>query len=375
MRTASSCCGGRELLGRRGLVPPGAEVGARGDDPRIGEARGRRRERLDRGRRGVAELAAVAVGDGGVADVVVPRRELPGGALEEERRGRERGLEHLARRSDVVGREEPVRPGERGRVAGVVEERRRHGSVPARDTADEQGVVGVFSRVVAACESLCLRVPEVPVRGEPATAVAVGDECLRGRRLRLDDRVADLRRRATRGRARSGPSRASRSAASSCLRRRACATSGSGAPPRGGRSAPSPRRAGRRRRARTGTSRCRARRARASVRRRRAERRPRRSRSADGAPPRRRRASPHPMSASRSRQAVSRRGARRRSGSAWSEMSARSCLDLPCGLRCGRGPAAQQQDGCAGRRRRVGPSCRRTRMRAGFRRVRSASPR
>ena len=68
----------------------------------------------------------------------------------------------------------------------------------------------------------------------------------------------------------------------------------------------------------------------------------------DGAPPRRRRASPHPMSASRSRPAVSRRGVRRRSCSAWSEMSARSCLDLPCGLRCGRGPAAP----AAGRSRR-----------------------
>ena len=162
-----------QLLGVERLVLPGAEVRARRDDPRVDEAGSRRRQALDRGGCGVPELAAVAVGDCRVADVVVARGEIARGALQEERRGVEGVLQDLARRADVVGREQPVLPGQRRRMAGVVEERRQHRAVSPVTRRDEQRVVGRLVGVVAGGEALRLVVPEVTVGRQRAAAGAV----------------------------------------------------------------------------------------------------------------------------------------------------------------------------------------------------------
>ena len=183
-----------ELLRVARPVLPRAEVRAGRDDPRVDEARGGRWERLDRGRGGVPQLAAVPVGHGRVADVVVARRELARGALEEERRRVEGAFQHLAGRTDVVGREQPVLPRERGRVAGVVEERRERPAVAVGGAGDHERVVRRAVRVVAARVPLRVGVPEVPVGGEAAAALPVRDEGLGRRRLRLGHRVADLGR-------------------------------------------------------------------------------------------------------------------------------------------------------------------------------------
>ena len=174
-------------------IRPRTEVRAGRDDPRVDEARAGRREGLDRGRGRVAQLATVPVCDCRVADVVVARGELSRGALEKERRRLEGRLEHLACRTDVVGREQPVLPRERGRVAGVVEERCERPAARIRDTRDQERVVRCALRVVAARVPLRVCVPEVPVRREAAAALPVRDESLRRRGVRLGHRVADLR--------------------------------------------------------------------------------------------------------------------------------------------------------------------------------------
>ena len=191
LRRQLLACAELLLVGR--LVLPGAEIGARRDDPRVDEAGRGRRQALDRRRGGVAELAAVAVGDGRVADVVVARGELARRALEEERRSAEGVLQHLAGGADVVGRQLPVLPREGRRVAGVVEQRRAHLALVAGDPRDEQRVVGRRIGVVAAWRSAAASRPRSPgswparcgrSRTSPtprASAVA-----------RLDDRGADL---------------------------------------------------------------------------------------------------------------------------------------------------------------------------------------
>ena len=141
------------------------------------------------------ELAAVAVGNGRVADVVVARGELAGGSVEEERRGAEGVLEHLAGGTDVVGREEAVVPGERRRVTGVVEDGRENGAVAARHAPDEKRVVGRSAGVVAAGEPPRVLVPVVAVGGQAAAAVPVGHVRLHPRRPRFEDRVGDVPRK------------------------------------------------------------------------------------------------------------------------------------------------------------------------------------
>jgi hypothetical protein len=140
----------------------------------------------------VPELASVAVGDGRVADVVVARRELARGALQEERRGIESLLEDLACRADVVGREQLVLPRQGRWMAGVVEDRRQHGAVVAGDPRDEHRVVRWAAGVVAGGEALRLLVPEIAVGRERAAAGAIRHPRRDQRLLRLDDRRADL---------------------------------------------------------------------------------------------------------------------------------------------------------------------------------------
>ncbi len=142
------------------------------------------------------ELAAVAVGDRRVAHVVVARGQLPRGPLEEQRGGGEGAFQHLARGADVVGRQQPVLPGERRRVAGVVEQRRPHVARVARDPCDEQGVVGGDVGVVAGGEAPRVGIPEIAVRRQRAAPVTVGHPGRLECGDRLLDRCADLIREA-----------------------------------------------------------------------------------------------------------------------------------------------------------------------------------
>ena len=70
-----------------------------------------------------AELPAVAVGDGGVADVAFARAEVAGRTLQEQARRTGVPLDHFAHRADVIRADERVLPRERRRVAGVVHDR------------------------------------------------------------------------------------------------------------------------------------------------------------------------------------------------------------------------------------------------------------
>ena len=85
------------------------------------------------------------VRDGRVADVLVRRAELPRRALEEEaERAARLPLDDLAQRADVVRRDQRVVPGERRRVARVVDDRREHAAVAVGgDPTDDQRVVGM----------------------------------------------------------------------------------------------------------------------------------------------------------------------------------------------------------------------------------------
>ena len=215
------------------------------------------------------------------------------------------------------GESSAVLPGERRRVAGVVEDRRAHLAVLAGDARDEQRVVGGLVRVVAAGEAAGLGVPEVAVHRERAAAGAVRHPGGRERRARLGDRAGDLRGQVLDVRLdqlAAGPVRQLRVDVRAGVRVRHVEQERGVVEP-GLR--PGSRLAGRSRPARAGTSRGRPRRARASARRPRAARtRPPWPRTA-GARPRRRRASPRPRSGHRSRPAASRRAWRRRSGSGW----------------------------------------------------------
>ena len=140
------------------------------------------------------------VRDRRVADVLVRRAELPRRALEEQAgRASRLPFDDLAQRADVVRRDQRVVPGERRRVARVVDERPEHAAVVGGgDPAHDQGVVGVRDRVEAAHEAA------VPALGSgrsrfrarsqrPVAHVSVaGASESSASRRRLEDRAAQL---------------------------------------------------------------------------------------------------------------------------------------------------------------------------------------
>ena len=69
------------------------------------------------------ELPAVAIGDGRVADEAFARAEVAAGALQEQAWRVELCFDRFAERADVVGADQRVLPGERRRMAGIVDER------------------------------------------------------------------------------------------------------------------------------------------------------------------------------------------------------------------------------------------------------------
>ena len=177
----------RRRVGRLG--GPHAERRARLDDPAEGERRAGWRQPLERRQHGVAERAAVAIGDAGVSDVLMARSKLARRPLEEGRQGAVRGrLDHLPGGTDEVGRDERVLPRERRRVAGVVVEHAEHPPARRGDPADEQGVVCRRRGVEA--DDVAAGVQQVAVRGQRAAAGRTGER----RRLGALDRLACSRR-------------------------------------------------------------------------------------------------------------------------------------------------------------------------------------
>ena len=127
---------------------PDRERGAGLDDAVVAERLAGRQHALERRERTEAEPAPVLVGDGRVADVLMGGAELARGALEEEARGAAGVLlDDLAHGADVVGGDQRVLPGERRRVAGVVDDRAEHAPVVGRgDPPDDERVVGTARR-------------------------------------------------------------------------------------------------------------------------------------------------------------------------------------------------------------------------------------
>ena len=105
---------------------------------------------MERGQGGVAELPAVTVGDRGVAHVLDPGREFARCSLEEHRQSAGVPFDGLPHRPDVVGRHEVVLPGERRRMAGVVDDCGQPPSRGRRHPPRDERVVGCGVRVEAA---------------------------------------------------------------------------------------------------------------------------------------------------------------------------------------------------------------------------------
>ena len=165
----------REFLCRQRLVRPCAQRRAGHHRAGVAKTCARRRQRGERRKRGVGELLTVAVCDCRITHKALDRAQLSTRALQEEARRTRLALDHLAQRTDVVGADERVVPRERGRVAGVVHDAREELAVGAGDACDEHGVIGWASRIEAAGPELPLRIPEIAMRREIATAVAVND--------------------------------------------------------------------------------------------------------------------------------------------------------------------------------------------------------
>ena len=170
-------CGGVE--GGRRLVRcrlPHAERRPGLDEASVGQRRPGRRHALERGHRGVPEGTTVPVRDSRIADVLMARRELTRRPLQEDARDTPgRRLDHLAHGADEVGRDEPVLPRQRGRVAGVVDEHGKQRPVRLRDPPDDDRVVGRHIRVEA--DHIPITVQKIAIGGEPAPA-----DCGRQRR-------------------------------------------------------------------------------------------------------------------------------------------------------------------------------------------------
>ena len=141
--------------------------------------------RLERRHRRMPEGAAVPVGDLRVADVLMAGAKLARRALQEDAgNAAGRRLDDLARRADEVGRDEPVLPRQRRRVAGVVDEHRRARPRPVA-RCGRRRPCRPASRGVEA-DHIAITVREVAVRGEPAASPSVRQR----RRNRRRDRLA-----------------------------------------------------------------------------------------------------------------------------------------------------------------------------------------
>ena len=141
--------------GSNGAGQPDRERGAGLDDGVVSERVARRQHPLERRERAEPEPAPVLVGDRRIADVLVGRPELARRPLEEEARGAAGvRLDDLPHGADVVGRDQRVLPGERGRVARVVARSSRaiRPSPSAVTRPTTSGVVGLRGGVEAAYE-------------------------------------------------------------------------------------------------------------------------------------------------------------------------------------------------------------------------------
>src|SRR5262245_18108047 len=128
---------------RRIGLPKYGQRSARFDDALVLEERAGTLHGRQRGEDRKTEAAAVTIGDGGVGGVLLRGGKLAAGALQEEARGAARlRLDDLAHRADVVGGNQLVLPGERRRMAGVVDDRRHHSTRIIAHAADEEGVIG-----------------------------------------------------------------------------------------------------------------------------------------------------------------------------------------------------------------------------------------
>jgi len=87
-------------------------------------------------------LPAVAIRDGRIADVAIPRAEVAGGALKKEARRVRFALDHLAHRTHVIGADERVLPGERRGMARVIHDGAEDRAGIRNHLAEHHGVIG-----------------------------------------------------------------------------------------------------------------------------------------------------------------------------------------------------------------------------------------
>ena len=184
--------GGDSIVGQRAVVP-GADGGAGDNGAGVFEAAcraaGAVREPTGRG---VAQLAAIAIGDRRVADETVPRAELSAGARRNRHARAGDRLDDVARRADVVGTDQRVVPGERRRVAGVVDDRGHDASGGVGSPSHDQRVVGRVGRIEAADEQTVVGVPKIAIGRQRAAAAAVDDRDGLQRGRGLGDGVGEL---------------------------------------------------------------------------------------------------------------------------------------------------------------------------------------
>ena len=133
-------------------------------DALIGQLLAGREHAGQDGQHGIAQLAAILVGDFRLGFVTAPRRQIARGAMHEHaHRAAGVALHHFAHGADIIGRQQPVAAAQRDGMAGIVDDGGADPAVHAGNAADQQRVVGLFGQVQAA--NVAAAWPDPPHRG------------------------------------------------------------------------------------------------------------------------------------------------------------------------------------------------------------------
>ena len=145
-------------VGGLGPQAPAAQTRAGILDPVEGEFLFRRQHAGQGGQRGIAQLAAILVGNGGVAFIGTQRRHVAGRAVQ-EKAGRAAGvaLHHFAHRAIIVRRDQLVAAAQRHRMAGIIHHGGDDLALRVGDAAHQHRVVGGTVGIDAAKEGLAVQ--------------------------------------------------------------------------------------------------------------------------------------------------------------------------------------------------------------------------
>ncbi len=148
---------------------PGSQEGSRDDRTLIAEAQSRSGQGFQRRKGCECQLAAIAIGYGGIADKADTRSEIAGGALQEQTRRAGVLLDSFAQGADVVGTDGRILPSQRRRMTGIIDDAAQQCPCVGNHPNHQHRVVGESFRVETTDVQTPFRIVKIAMGRERTT--------------------------------------------------------------------------------------------------------------------------------------------------------------------------------------------------------------